>query len=238
MPDCLPRYNESPRMSYIFVDEIVDVAPSPKAKHGIYALGGKRVFDLAIILVVFPIVLPVVFLAWLLMKLDGGAGFYRQHRVGKDGVGFSCWKIRTMATNADAKLLELIQSDPDLALEWETTQKLSNDPRITRIGRFLRVTSMDELPQFWNVLVGDMSLIGPRPFTPDQRQLYDSAPAARAYYLLRPGISGLWQTQSRNIGDFSERGKFDEKYAANLSFSSDIKIALETVRVVFRATGS
>ena len=117
--------------------------------------------------------------------------------------------------------------------EWDASQKLRDDPRITRVGRILRRTSLDELPQLWNVLRGDMSLVGPRPMMPSQRSLYPG----RAYFALRPGLTGLWQVSKRNEASFAERASFDDDYYRRLSFALDARVLVATVRVVLRATG-
>jgi len=189
------------------------------------------------VLVVLPVILPVIFGAWAAAYLGGGSGFYRQTRVGYAGKAFQCWKIRTMAPDADESLKATLVSDPSAAREWRRTQKLSDDPRVTGFGRFLRETSIDELPQFWNILKGDMSLIGPRPFTPDQKEMYDAAAADRSYYNLRPGLSGLWQITARNAGTFSDRVRFDDEYVQKIAFLYDLKIIFSTIGVVLRATG-
>lgn len=203
----------------------------------IYRSGGKRVFDLLFVLVAAPIVFPLVLVFALIIRRDGGPAFFKQSRVGKNGKLFSCLKLRTMAVDADKRLADLCAADPDIAAEWTAFQKLANDPRITRFGKFLRATSLDELPQFWNILVGDMSLIGPRPFMPEQEALYSDSRSA-AYFKLRPGVSGAWQVSSRNASTFAERFEFDEEYYANLTFAGDIKTVLKTVVVVLRHQGS
>lgn len=225
-------------MSYSFADDISVAAQPDRPPRALYRRFGKRILDLVVVALSLPFVLPVILGIWALMYLGGGSGFYRQPRIGRGGRVFNCWKIRTMAPDAEQVLKRYLRSDPDLAREWQRHQKLKNDPRITRLGRFLRRTSLDELPQLWNVLIGDMSLIGPRPFTPDQQALYDQDPASQGYYTLRPGISGLWQVESRNDGAFTDRIAYDATYRARLSFLGDVRIAARTVMVVMRATGN
>lgn len=202
-----------------------------------YARWGKRAMDIAIVLAMLPIALPIIALAWALTARQGGRGFFCQDRVGKKGRLFRCWKIRTMVPDADAALTRLVEGNAALGAEWHRAQKLDRDPRITRLGRILRKTSIDELPQLWNVMIGDMSLIGPRPFTPAQKALYDRLPNSEAYYALRPGISGLWQVTRRNSGDFSERARYDHIYASNLTPGQDLRILGRTFRAVVGATG-
>ncbi len=200
---------------------------------GLYRSAGKRLLDIALIVLALPIVLPVVTMLALLISLDGHSPFYRQKRLGRGGRLFTLWKLRTMVADADERLAACLARNPEARKEWETTQKLKNDPRITRFGRLLRKTSLDELPQLWNVLKGDMSLVGPRPMLPEQRHLYPG----RAYYALRPGITGLWQISDRNEGSFAGRAKFDTEYANAVSLKTDLGILLRTVRVVLRGTG-
>lgn len=203
-----------------------------------YANYGKRAFDLLVLVLAAPVVLPLITLIVAMVSLTGAGPFYAQHRVGRNGKVFRCWKIRTMVRDADAVLLRLLAEDADLAREWAVNQKLSRDPRITFVGRLLRKTSLDELPQLWNVLRGEMSLVGPRPFTPDQRSLYEADfGGAAGYYMLRPGITGLWQVSLRNSGSFAERAHFDLEYARSLSFRGDLRIVLRTFGVVLRGTG-
>lgn len=193
----------------------------------------KRALDLSMVLLVsLPVLLVVAVLA-LLVASQGGRPFYRQLRVGRDGRQFWIWKLRTMQPDADAVLASLLAADPQAAAEWAHSQKLQDDPRITRLGRLLRRTSLDELPQLWNVAKGEMSLVGPRPMLPDQQALYPG----HAYFALRPGVTGLWQVSERNRTSFSERANFDTRYAEILSFRTDLGIFVRTVQVVLRGTG-
>ena len=193
----------------------------------------KRLFDIAAILVSLPIILPVIAILALMVARDGGKPFYKQERVGLNGKIYTIWKMRSMVENADQLLEAYLATDPAAAEEWHTTQKLKNDPRITRVGRILRKCSLDELPQLWNVFVGDMSLVGPRPMMPEQQELYPGL----AYYTARPGITGTWQVSQRNETTFADRARFDTDYVANLSFVNDLRLLAATVRVVFRGTG-
>lgn len=228
-------------MSYTYFDDYLDdAAPVPAVKaatHTVYRRVGKRLADVVLVLLAAPIFLPVILISWLLMSLGGGSGFFRQPRIGQGGQVFTCWKIRTMGKQAEDDLALCIQNNPALAAEWRRTQKLANDPRITRLGHLLRRTSIDELPQLWNVLRGDMSLIGPRPFTPDQKELYDVDCNSQAYYRLRPGISGLWQVRSRNRGSFQDRIAYDAAYEKDMSLGNDLRIVVLTIREVLFATG-
>ncbi|MEM7731350.1 MAG: sugar transferase [Pseudomonadota bacterium] len=197
----------------------------------------KRPLDIAIVLLTAPIIGVVVFLCWAIIRRDGGAGFYRQERVGLDGRVFSCWKLRSMVVDAEQALQELCNSDPKLAEEWNRDQKLKDDPRITRIGRIIRATSIDELPQVWNVLLGEMSIVGPRPFLSEQDGLYKDA-GGRAYYRLRPGITGPWQVYGRGTTSFTDRVRYDEWYFGSMDFTTDLRLIMQTVGVVLRGTGT
>lgn len=204
-----------------------------RAGSPVYRRFAKRAIDIALIVLALPLVLPLVALMAVLVMLDGGAPFYTQDRVGRGGRTFRIWKLRTMVPDAQACLEAYLAANPAARAEWETKQKLIHDPRITRIGRILRRTSMDELPQLWNVLVGDMSLVGPRPMMVSQKDLYPG----RSYFALRPGITGLWQISDRNECAFSDRARFDDIYNRVLSPATDLWVLLRTVSVVLRATG-
>lgn len=200
---------------------------------GLYRSFGKRAIDVTLILLSLPFVLPVLLLLSLLVMTDGGRPFYSQNRVGRGGKIYRIWKVRSMVMHADQKLEAYLAADPAARAEWDEMQKLKHDPRITRMGRILRKSSLDELPQLWNVLKGDMSLVGPRPMMPDQQPLYPG----RGYYALRPGITGLWQVSERNATSFADRARFDDKYQADLSLPTDVRILAATFKVVLRATG-
>lgn len=200
---------------------------------GIYRNVVKPGLDKLLILLAAPFVLPVVAFLALLVALDGGKPFYAQMRVGKGGRNFRMWKLRTMACDADAQLEAYLAANPAARAEWNTTQKLKHDPRITRVGNILRKTSLDELPQLFNVLTGSMALVGPRPMMVKQKPLYHG----QAYFQLSPGITGLWQTSDRNDCDFVDRIKYDETYGRTVSLVTDLRILFKTFGVVLRGTG-
>ena len=202
-------------------------------RRAFYRHGAKRCLDIALVLLTLPISLPFIFGMMCLVAFDGHNPVYRQKRLGRGGRVFGLVKIRTMMPGADALLDHHLRKHPEARCEWDETQKLKDDPRITRIGGVLRKTSLDELPQLWNVLKGDMSLVGPRPMMVEQRALYPGD----AYFDLRPGITGPWQISERNESSFAERARFDNQYLASLSFSGDMAILLRTVNVVLRGTG-
>lgn len=203
-------------------------------KHaGVYRSFGKRVLDIVLVVLGAPFALTLVLVLAILIARDGGKAFYLQDRVGKGGRVYRMWKLRSMDIDADEKLSVYLDANPAAQIEWDHSQKLRCDPRITPLGRFLRRTSLDELPQLWNVLLGDMSLVGPRPMMPSQTVLYPG----EAYYTLRPGITGLWQVSARNKSGFAARASYDSEYDRTLSFATDVRLLAATLRVVTRGTG-
>lgn len=200
---------------------------------GLYRSWFKRALDVTCVLVSLPVVLPVIGVLAAAIAVGGGNPFYTQMRVGRGGKRFRMWKLRSMVQDADDRMQDYLASNPAARAEWDKTQKLQNDPRITAFGRFLRKSSLDELPQLLNVLKGDMSLVGPRPMMINQQMLYPGT----AYYALRPGITGYWQTSGRNRTSFKARAEFDTAYEAELSLGTDLGILLRTVSVVVKGTG-
>ena len=196
----------------------------------------KRLVDLFGAVAAFILLAPLMALIALLVRLSGPGIIFAHTRVGQDGRLFSCYKFRTMLPNAQAILDRLLATQPDLRAEWERDFKLKNDPRITRIGHFLRKYSLDELPQFWNVLRGDMSLVGPRPVVPSELGRYGEQTAA--YLATRPGITGLWQISGRNDIEYVERVALDAAYIRQQCLSLDLTILFKTVAVVFQRRGA
>ncbi|MCR8726783.1 sugar transferase [Frigidibacter sp. ROC022] len=238
----LVRSCSGPEFSGLITLMTVDSRPRSAdivVRHGrslpVLGYGGfpKRCVDIVLVLLAAPVAIPLVLGMVLLVALQGQNPFYRQARLGRGGRTFGMLKIRTMVPDAEARLEAHLAAEPEARAEWDCHQKLRNDPRITRIGRFLRKTSMDELPQLWNVLIGDMSLVGPRPMMVEQRKLYPGT----AYYMLRPGITGAWQISDRHMTSFAERAHYDEVYLQNLSLQTDMKLMVRTVGVVLRGTG-
>lgn len=221
---------------YILPDirpETLRAKVSADRTRGFYPAVIKRGLDSFLVLLAAPIVLPLILIMAVLVALDGHNPFYSQPRVGRNGRIYTMWKLRSMVPDADARLQDYLETCPKVRAEWDSTQKLKVDPRITRIGLFLRKSSADELPQLWNVLTGDMSLVGPRPMMPEQEILYPG----HAYYALRPGITGYWQISDRNHTTFAARAKYDTRYAAELSLTTDLAVLLKTVAVVLHGTG-
>lgn len=200
-----------------------------------YTRTGKRFSDLSLALFLSPIlVLPIAILA-LLIKLDGGPAFFAHKRVGKNGREFGCLKLRTMRPDAEAYLETYLAENETARVEWEANFKLKNDPRITRLGKFLRKTSLDELPQILNVLRGDMSFVGPRPVPHHELKKYGSE--QHAYLAGRPGITGAWQLNGRNNLDYATRVAMDVSYRRHESFLGDTLIILNTPLKILKPTG-
>lgn len=214
-----------------FGEFLLDAGPT--RAWSMYGRIGKRVFDLALVLVSAPLVIAFLLPLVLLVAANGGRPFYCQMRVGRNGRSYRMWKLRSMVPNADALLEAHLESCDAARQEWERDQKLKNDPRVTPIGRILRKASLDELPQLWNVLRGDMSLVGPRPMMVEQRRLYPG----RDYYMLRPGITGPWQVSARNDSSFADRALYDSSYSRELSLSTDLRLLGATIGVVCGGTG-
>jgi exopolysaccharide production protein ExoY len=209
--------------------DVLPVRPS----FGLYFSVGKRALDLVLVIATLPFWVSLVAVLSVLVAFDGGAPLYAQKRVGKGGRVFTMWKLRSMVKNADQRLEAYLATNPEARAEWDSTQKLRDDPRVTLFGRIMRKTSLDELPQIWNVLKGDMSLVGPRPMMLEQQALYPGL----AYYKLRPGITGNWQITDRNKTTFAARAEYDRDYAATVSLGADVGILAKTVRVVLNGTG-
>lgn len=209
--------------------------PRPRFSSRIYASSGKRLFDIVLALLLLPVLVPVISGLWAVTRADGGSGFFGHRRIGRNGNSFRCWKVRTMVVGAEEKLKTYLAENPEAAAEWERDHKLTNDPRITRTGNFLRKTSLDELPQIWNVLTGEMSFVGPRPIVRDELAKYGAA--ADIYLQQKPGITGLWQVSGRNDVSYEERVRFDAEYAARKSLSYDLWLILRTGSSVLGKTG-
>lgn len=220
------------------VDHITGLDADPPADVSSYAHSDlKRLFDIvvsgAILLAVAPLLGLIALLVWI---EDGKSAVFAHKRVGVGGRMFRCLKFRTMAVDAEARLKEILARDPDAREYWRLYQKIPNDPRVTRIGRILRRTSLDELPQFVNVLLGDMSLVGPRPVTEGELSKYG---ADRSYYLaVRPGLTGPWQLSGRSRTTFSERVRLDVGYVRDAGIARDARMVLATFGVFVRDNGA
>ena len=197
----------------------------------------KRSFDIILALSVLLFTLPLLgAVALLVWAQDRGPIIFKQKRCGRNGIAFTVYKFRTMKLDAPQTLRELLQNNPEAAAEWQRDQKLRHDPRITKLGTFLRKSSLDELPQLLNILRGDMSIIGPRPVTYSELPRYGSK---LVYYMAaRPGVTGLWQVNGRNELNYEQRIAFDADYVQNWSHSQDIKILVKTVPAVLMSKGA
>lgn len=198
----------------------------------------KRLFDIifsfCILILGFPIFLIIGFLIAL---TSPGPIFYSHQRVGRAGKPIHCWKFRTMRKNSDKILHDLLQSSDCLKKEWLAFYKLKNDPRITPLGQFLRKTSLDELPQFWNVIRGDMSVVGPRPVVAEEIEKYYGSKSWKILSM-RPGLTGIWQTSGRNQISMEERVKMEECYVETHSFLKDLKLICKTIPVMLFSKGA
>lgn len=196
----------------------------------------KRVFDVIFaslaIVVLSPLIIAIVICAYL----SSGAPLFKHRRVGKHGKFFNCIKFRTMVPDADRVLQNLLSTNREAKEEWLRDHKLRNDPRVTRLGKFLRRTSLDELPQLWNVLRGEMSLVGPRPVVPDELRRYGNK--VTTFLSATPGITGLWQISGRNDTDYRRRVALDVCYVRSRSLFLDVYILAKTLPIVFTRSGA
>ncbi len=191
-------------------------------------LAPKRTIDIILALSGILLLAPLLLICLILTVVTSpGPALFRHRRVGFKGEHFDCLKFRTMAADSHERLCRLLETDPEAAAEWKANRKLRKDPRVTFVGEILRKSSLDELPQLFNVLKGNMSIVGPRPVTEDELERYDSA--VTAYLACRPGITGLWQVSGRSKTTYSKRVAFDEYYAHNWSLALDIKILIVTI---------
>ena len=201
------------------------------------SLSLKRSLDvstvLCVVLFVFPLMLASIV---VLLLLQGRPVFIRHKRIGKSGKPFLCLKFRTMVTDADAVLRRHLAENPAALDEWQKTFKLKNDPRVTWLGRFLRKSSLDEIPQLWNILKGEMSLVGPRPIVEAEKPRYGMY--IEHYCRVRPGLTGLWQVKGRSDTDYDTRVQLDVEYVGSMSLLRDLKIVAMTVPAVLMSKGS
>lgn len=197
----------------------------------------KRAYDVAAALGLFVFLSPIMLVVAIAIKLqDGGPVIFKHQRIGKDGTLFNCYKFRSMVTDAEQRLKALLASDPKAAAEWKRDQKLIDDPRVTGLGRFLRRSSLDELPQVINILKGEMSLVGPRPIVSDEVKRYGVY--FDAYLSVKPGVTGLWQVSGRNDLSYDERVSLDVRYALGWTVLGDIWLTLKTVPAVLFSRGA
>lgn len=233
----LPAAYDWPRLYAAAIDRTCNASGSPLPRLQAPAEGiTKRLFDIVLSLAILAaLTVPLLVIA-ALVRRDGGPALFGHRRIGANGRTFVCWKFRTMVTNGDEVLARVLAADPAARAEWNRDFKLRFDPRVTRIGKVLRLTSLDELPQLFNVLKGEMSLVGPRPIVPAEINRYGSA--FHDYARCRPGITGLWQVSGRNDVDYGRRVRMDQEYARNWSIKTDCLVLLRTFAVVFESRGA
>lgn len=223
------------RISYFFSSEVIIL----RIKNNLAKRSSKfikRCFDIVLSSFFLTALSPLLCYLFFKIKKDGGSAIYSQIRIGQDGKAFHCYKFRTMSMDALTILRELLENDLEAKEEWDKSFKLKNDPRITEIGKFLRRTSLDELPQLWNVLRGDMSLVGPRPVIRQELSFYGDD--LNYYYMTKPGMTGLWQISGRSDTTYSTRVYLDAWYVKNWSLWNDITILAKTVGVVLKGKGA
>jgi len=213
------------------------IAPDMVGRYGVPNSPLSRIFDITLILLAFPYILLFFLAISLAITLDSKGGvFYKQTRIGKGGRRFKALKFRTMVLNADQILQQYLDESPELKAEWLATHKLKRDPRVTRVGSILRKLSLDEMPQFWNIIIGEMGLIGPRPIVDEEIEKYGKC--FELYKQARPGLTGLWQVSGRSDTSYQRRVELDEYYLLNRSIKLDIQILLKTVYVVIGRKGA
>jgi exopolysaccharide production protein ExoY len=204
--------------------------------HSLPGEAAKRLLDIVGSLLLAVVLSPLLLVVGIALARDSGPIIYSHPRTGRHGRTFGCLKFRTMVPNADQVLRDLLHEDPQLQLEWHRDHKLRNDPRVTAIGRFLRRTSLDELPQLWNVIKGDMSLVGPRPVVREEWQRYGRR--LDIYLAAKPGVTGLWQVMGRSDSCYRRRVALDSYYVRKRNLLLDIFILLRTVKVVLYGRGA
>lgn len=192
------------------------------------------IFSLSVLILVSPLFLVI---AMIIKATSKGNAIYYQIRIGRGGTHFRCYKFRTMYQNADSILDEILATNPEKREEWNNTHKLKNDPRVTPIGHFLRKSSLDELPQFWNVLKGDLSVVGPRPVVKEEINRHFGHKAEKIFSI-RPGITGLWQISGRSDTSYSKRIALDEYYVENRTLLKDLKIIALTIPSIISKKGA
>lgn len=236
VPDLIGTPMSSAELSILFSEKILMLNLRNNLSRP-YNRAIKRIFDLTLTIGGGLIILPVMLVIAILVGIDNrGRIIFAHKRVGAAGKKFPCYKFQTMVADADAQLKKYLAENPEARREWEETFKLTNDPRVTKLGNFLRRTSLDELPQLWNVIRGEMSLVGPRPIV--QAEVARYGKNIREYYMVLPGITGMWQVSGRSDTTYAERVAMDTWYVRNWSVWIDIMYLFKTVKAVFRGTGA
>jgi len=229
----IPLYGTN--MSYFFSHEVTVLRIRNNLKRWPTRLT-KRLFDTAVASFLLLLFSPIFIYLYLNITKDGGPAFFKQPRIGRRGQVFSCLKFRTMVVDAELQLQTLLERDPQLKAEWAKDHKIKEDPRVTPLGAFLRRTSLDEIPQLWNVLKGEMSLVGPRPIVKEELEKYGDD--VEYFLMVRPGMTGLWQVSGRNDMSYDKRVYLDTWYVKNWSLWYDLVILFKTVNVVIARNGA
>ena len=213
--------------------DLTSEMPIPTARGG---LAAKRLMDTTLSIAFLILFSPLFLVCAAMIRRSGRGIFYSDRRVGRHGKIFYCHKFRTMVPNANELLADILQTNPEMRREWESGFKLKKDPRVTMIGRLLRKTSLDELPQLFNVLKGEMSLVGPRPMYEEEQERWGQA--IRFYHSTRPGMTGIWQISGRNDTSYETRILLNVEYIRNWTFWRDVKILFMTPKVFLPGTGA
>ena len=217
--------------------EQISLAVHRLSTNGVHYRWVKRLLDILIVCSFLPCLLPLLLIVAVIVRISSpGPILYRQRRIGRFGSEFELWKFRSMYVNSDEILRNHLQANDEAAREWAQSRKLKMDPRVTRLGNLLRRTSLDELPQFLNVLAGDMSLVGPRPIVSAEKAQYRDA--YFFYASARPGLTGLWQVSGRSNLTYHQRVALDETYIRRWNLALDIQILWRTARVVCQSKGA
>lgn len=223
-------------IAYNPADWYASVSPPARFSESASTISLKRAFDIVGAMVGICLFAPIMLFVYLVLMVDGGRPIFAHRRLGLNGREFYCYKFRSMVPNADEVLAEYLASHPAAKAEWDERHKLENDCRITRVGRFIRRKSLDELPQFINVLLGDMSLVGPRPIILSEVRHYSAH--IFSYCRCRPGLTGLWQVSGRSDISYADRVRLDEQYVREQGLWMDIVIVFRTIFVVVGGRGA
>lgn len=242
LPDEPPRGRMPPPLpTAVTRSTFADSSLGDHARTGLTKLerGIKRLFDLASVLVILALFWWAIIAVAVAVRLTTGSPvIYGHKRIGRDGREFKCYKFRSMVPNADEVLAHLLATDADAREEWSRDFKLKNDPRVTRVGNFIRKTSLDEFPQLWNVMRNEMSIVGPRPVVRKELDQYYLGAFKSRYLSVKPGLTGLWQVSGRNDMDYSERVELDRAYVCSWGVWSDFMIVMRTVGVMLKRKGA
>jgi exopolysaccharide production protein ExoY len=223
---------------FLIMDNMSDSELSFPFKCNVKSIPWKRAFDVLFSIGALLFFSPIFLFIYLAVRLSSsGKVVYSHTRIGRGGVSFKCFKFRSMYADADVRLQQLLDAHPEMLKEWQATRKLKYDPRVTPVGNFLRKTSLDELPQFWNVLRGDLSIVGPRPVVYDEL-ITHLGPKASKILSIRPGLTCIWQVSGRSDTSYSKRIQLDEEYIDNHSLLLDLKLIAKTIPSMIFSKGA